>query len=386
MNRATLELPCQVCGRKALNEVPGFTDLDRITSDCRPFKCGGTLAVCGECAAVQKISNDQWLREISEIYQHYNVYSQGGGEEQMVLDPVSGGPKRRSVVLARLLHETNQLPDMGLALDVGCGNGATLRAFSGEFSSWKLYGHDLNAKSLKTLRQIPRFNQFFAGSLENIDEKFHLVSMIHSLEHFPNPLSILKVLREKVRDDGYLFVEVCNVEENPFDLLVADHLMHFSPSSLGAISTQAGFATVKLETSWVKKELSLLSNLSRNQSIPLRTDPIQTMSEIAEKVIWLRQLKDTALRASEENQNFGIFGTSIAATWLANYLGDRVKYFVDEDPSRTGRPFMGKPVLAPGSVPDSSTVFIALAPKLASAIRERLSYLSLKFLQMPASF
>jgi hypothetical protein len=110
------------------------------------------------------------------------------------------------------------------------------------------------------------------------------------------------------------------------------------------------------------------------------------MSEIAEKVIWLRQLKDTALHASKENQKFGIFGTSIAATWLANYLGDRVKYFVDEDPSRIGRIFMGKPVLAPDSVPDSSTVFIALAPKLASAISERLSHLSLKFLQMPAPF
>ncbi|MBI3563091.1 MAG: methyltransferase domain-containing protein [Gammaproteobacteria bacterium] len=368
----------------ALNEVLGFAELNRVTSDCKPFKCGGRLTVCGECAAVQKIPNDQWLREISEIYLHYNVYSQGGGEEQIVLDSVTGKPKRRSVVLASRLHETNQLPDIGWLLDVGCGNGATLRAFSDEFLTWKLYGHDLDVKPHESIRKIPRFDRYFTGNLENIDDKFHLVSMIHSLEHFQNPLSVLKILHEKVHDDGHLFVEVCNVEENPFDLLVADHLMHFSPSSLESISIQAGFAMVKLETSWIKKELSMLSNLHGNQSTPLRLDPIRTLSEIAKKVRWLRQLKDTALRASQENQNFGIFGTSIAATWVANYLGDEIKYFVDEDPSRTGRSYMGKPVLAPDNVPDSATVFIALSPKLASAIRERLSYLPLKFLQMPA--
>lgn len=76
----------------------------------------------------------------------------------------------------------------------------------------------------------------------------------------------------------------------------------------------------------------------------------------------------------------GLFGTSIAGTWLATEAEDAVAFFVDEDMSRRGRPHLGKPVYAPTEAPSGSQVFLGLPPELAAAIRKRLANLDLNLI------
>ena len=54
---------------------------------------------------------------------------------------------------------------------------------------------------------------------------------------------------------------------------------------------------------------------------------------------------------------FGIFGTSVAATWLASGLGDAVKFLVDEDPVRDGRLHLGRPIPRPEQVPPTAVMY-----------------------------
>lgn len=363
---------CQVCSEQALQPIAEFEQLPRITSDCQPFPPGGKLTVCGICGTVQKIPDKDWLQDIGHIYQNYQVYGLADGEEQIVLDPATGEPQKRSLVLMRQLRETRALPASIQALDVGCGNGVTLRAMSAFFPEWKLYGNELDASNLARLEKIAGFQQFFAGALNEIPQMFDFVSMVHSLEHFTQPLQALKDLRKRVRDSGFLFVEVCNVEENPFDILVADHLMHFSPASLARIARRAGFDSLRLETGWVKKEVSFLASAVDQMGTHIAGDPAGILESVWKNVVWLRHLIEKAKKAAATSGGIGLFGTSIAASWLATELGDRVKFFVDEDTNRVGRSYMGKPVFLPSDVPESSLVYLALAPTLAASISERL--------------
>lgn len=80
--------------------------------------------------------------------------------------------------------------------------------------------------------------------------------------------------------------------------------------------------------------------------------------------------------------SFGIFGTSIAATWFAGFLGDRVDFFVDEDPMRQQQRFMGKPVYAPDRVQPEATVLLALAPHTQVNVRRRLEPLGIRFINL----
>jgi SAM-dependent methyltransferase len=368
--------PCLICGESALRAVPGFAALPRISSDCRSFAAGGELAVCGNCAMVQKIPDARWLAEIAAIYSGYAAYSLAGGEEQLVLDPRTGTPRKRSEVLMSALQEGGGLSGIARALDVGCGHGVTLMAMANAFPGWELFGHELDASKEEALRRITGFRQLHTGDFSTIEQTFDFISMIHSLEHFVEPLQTLRLLRGITNPGGRLFVEVCNVDENPFDLLVADHLSHFSPASLAFAASRAGYLVSRVETAWVKKEVSLLAIRAADETHASTAPPPdgrEAHARITASVDWLESLISTARATANRSGSFGIFGTSIAGTWLAAALGDAVAFFVDEDPHRIGREYMGKPVLAPQAVASGSTVFLALAPTLAQAIGRRLS-------------
>jgi hypothetical protein len=208
--------------------------------------------------------------------------------------------------------------------------------------------------------------------------------MIHSLEHFVEPLKTLQKVSEITEQHGYLFVEVCNLEENPFDLLVADHLTHFSPKTLEYAVSRVGFEVELMQTAWIKKEISMLAKHSDSELTPLRpNDGEAVMERTILAVRWLSGLIASANRAAQESKEFGIFGTSIAGTWLGAALVGKVAFFVDEDPNRIGKQFMGKPIISPKSIPSGTTVYLALAPVLAEDIGKRLTYSNprVKFIQ-----
>lgn len=392
-----VSMGCIVCGTTCTpRTIDGFERLRRITSDCRAFGANGYLAVCMECGAVQKRVDAQWLQEIDDIYRNYSTYYQSGGDEQIVFDRRSGEPRRRSDVLISCLTTHGNWQESMDVLDVGCGNGATLRAMSQVFPQWRLHGFELSDGTLDRLKTIPGFQRLYSGSFARIQRSFDLVSMIHAIEHFENPTQTLRELQPIV-GAGRLFIEVCNINENPFDILVADHLVHFSPHTLTVLLQRAGFTVTTVATDWVAKEISLLAQPAAEEneicaSAPTDQLPEMVYSRISNYVVWLTSLVEKARdtldankKSGDRSRAFGLFGTSIAATWLADQLGDQLSFFVDEDSSRIGRQHMGRPILSPADVPAASTVFIALAPVVAQSIAQRLTTAHVNWVLPPPS-
>ncbi len=332
-----------------------------------PFRSGGRLLICRECGAAQSPADRQWMEEIAEIYAAYRVYHQSGGVEQYVSDPATGTLRRRSQVLLDKLRTVPGLPQSGSVLDVGCGNGSTLQAFSGR-GGWRLYGLEMDTRSLSALREIEGFETLYTRTPAELPCTFDLVTMVHALEHFPEPGRTLRDLREKIAPGGRLFIEAPNAEDNPFDYLVADHRMHFSPATLSRLVEEAGWTVDCLATNWVSKELSLVVRPGRFED----RRPQRAAERVAEQVEWLHRLIGAAREASAGSSSFGLFGTSIAATWLGGVLGGGVSFFVDEDANRIGRTHMGRPILSPAQVPPGSVVFLALIPQIAERIAARL--------------
>ncbi|MBI3044295.1 MAG: class I SAM-dependent methyltransferase [Betaproteobacteria bacterium] len=366
-----------------LHEIAGFRQLPRVTSDSKPFRQGGRLFVCESCGMAQKIADAEWLGETAEIYRDYEMYHQSAANDQPVFDPVSGRPSGRCEVLARRLLEAGVLPASGALLDVGAGSGAMLAAFSAACRGWTLFGLDLDDRKQQALAAIPRFERLFTVPIEQLPRQFDLVTLIHSLEHFPDPLTTLRALRGKIAPGGRLFVEVNNVERQPFDLVVADHLCHFTPRSLAFMAARAGYGAESARTDWVNKEISLLAAAEPGTSKSESSDARAAIGKVESEVAWLGGMLEHA-RALAEGARFGIFGTSVAATWLAAGLGDAVAFFVDEDPAREGRAHLGRPIFKPSQVPQGAIVYLAFAREIADAIRGRLAGLPATLAAPPA--
>lgn len=367
------EATCSICGTGEIEELAEYRSLRRVTSDCRAWPAGGRIGVCRVCGAVQKPADEAFLAEIDEIYRSYAIYHQAAGAEQAVFEQSSGLPASRSVRLLEKFWRHANLESVGRMLDVGCGNGATLRAFGQVAPGWMKAGTEFDAKYRAEIESIPNTEPLHVGPVDNVTGPFDVITMIHVLEHIVDPVTILETLHGKLAPGGLLLIEVPHHPANPFELLIADHRTHFTADSMTRALVAAGFEIVSVDEDWIPKELSIVARPAKGRAAGLPpNDPAAAWTRVAASIAWLRQTADR-LRDLGSTCPLGLFGTSIAGTWLAAEAGDHIHFFVDEDPNRAGSTYLGKPVYAPANMPPGSRVFVGLPPAVAAGICARLA-------------
>jgi SAM-dependent methyltransferase len=361
--------------------VPEFSQLRRVTSDCRPWKTGGRLGVCDACATVQAVVDAQWQAECREIYQSYTIYAQGGGAEQRVFDSCSGASASRSDQLLERLTEVLDLPKQGRLIDIGCGNGGLLRNFSRRHPAWRLCGSEFDEKHRASIETIPGFEKFFSGDVRELTGEFDICSLIHVLEHIESPREFLAALRNKLKTDGLLIVELPAYRQNPFELLIADHATHFDAATIEALLANAEFKSLHVTDEWIPKELSVVARAL--PPLAARTRPTSE-SHLSSAIHWLDAVRREAADLARHSPSFGIFGTSIAATWLFSELDGKTGFFVDEDPNRVGGTHLGLPIYRESEVPPGSDVYVALPPEISAAVAARLGSGTAHYHSVPA--
>ena len=375
---------CHIC-KGQLDEFKNFSDLYQVTSDCRPWRKDGHLCICQKCGIVQKPVTRQWKRDAEDIYNCYEMYKQAGGLEQSIFDQSSGANEVRSRKIVSWLFDIG-LPQTGTLLDIGCGNGAFLKAFSYVYPNYELAGLELDEKNKDELESINGVKKLYIGNVDVLDKCFDVIVMVHALEHIPDPVKYLISISKKLKEGGYLFVEVPHLEKSPFDILIADHCTHFDLESIRKVAQKSGYEPVKTASDYIPKELSLFFKWSGDQNgqkIGIFFDGSKNLKKrklsVNENILWLLKFINEGERLSGE---VGIFGTSISATWLATSLGNKVSFFVDEDVNRIGRTHLGKPIYSPNNIQMDSTnnILMPLREDIASKICKR--YETLNFITL----
>jgi SAM-dependent methyltransferase len=357
--------------------MPEFGEFHRIASDCKPWPPGGALGVCGHCGCAQAVIDAAWHSDIKQIYAGYAPYYQSAGAEQSVFDQ-SGAATSRSIRLVSRLHAEAPLAAEGRLLDIGCGNGALLRSFSRTFTGWTLAGLDVHDHLRPVIEGIERVEHLYTCPLEEVPGRFQLVSLIHVLEHIESPRDYLVSLRDKLEPSGLVLIQVPDCEQNPFVLMVADHASHFFLPVLKRIVESAGYEVIIATNNWVAKELTIVARKGTGTPrAELLAAPRNSDAALLRRnQEWLKRLVQQG-RTLAARRPFGLFGSSIAASWLANELRGSIDFFLDEDPNRPGHSFFGCPILHPNQAPAGARVLIALQPAVAGEIARRMQTLGL---------
>lgn len=361
---------CHVCRTGALRLIPGFETLKRVTSDAKPFAAGGSIAGCKRCGTIQKPTTARWQAEADAIYAAYTIYHNAGGAEQNVFTCGGGQPESRSSRLIGEVCERVGLPERGRMLDLGCGNGAMLRSFSKRLPGWTLVGNELGDSNRATIEAIVRVEELSVGQPEDVPGSFDAVTMLHVLEHVPNPVAYLKRVAGKLNPGGLAIVEVPDHRHGAFDLVVADHCTHFTLATLRAAFEAAGLEVVAAADDIVPKELTVIGRPGG------AVKPLDQSSALSESIRTVERqigwLKDLARRGREAGPGVGVFGTSLGGAWLLGELGEAIAFFVDEDPAKIGMTWDGRPILHPRDVPAGATVIIGLPDSIAANVKRRL--------------
>jgi 2-polyprenyl-3-methyl-5-hydroxy-6-metoxy-1,4-benzoquinol methylase len=375
---------CHACaGEVPVIEAPALQSL--VGSDCTPVAGEVRVGVCRACGLLQKDTSPAWSKLCQEIYGNYRIYHQAAGHEQKARGSRNGQFGPRSELIAAFLRQSISLPHAGCVLDIGCGNGAFLRAMHKFFPDWWVTGTDLNdafrgeIQAISTRASFRRSDELAAGR-----NRYDVVSLVHCIEHIPAPVAYLADARRHLKPSGLLLIEVPDAELNPFDLVVADHASHFSKAMLVAVVEAAGYDVLVCGNLVVSKEITLLARPLHDRSIGrLRGSRAAANSTAQRNLAWLAATLEQARRLTGENRPFGIFGTSIAGVWIGSALGSGIEFYVDEDELRIGRKYFGAPIIAPADIPSGGIVFVCLEPKLAGAIAARHQHSGRRFVTPP---
>ena len=312
------------------------------------------------------------------------MYGQAGGAEQISFDLGAGAGLARSVRIAAWLAGWAQLPKWGNLLDIGCGNGAFLKAFGASQPGWTMTGCELDGRNRAAIEAIPGVDKLHVGPIAAFGGQFDMVVLVHALEHVVDPVSFLASISPLMRPGAHLLIQVPDLRNSPFDLLIADHCSHFSAMTLANAVTRAGFVIERLVDQCVDKELTLVCRQAANPDADNRDTGANTVGDAAAAQAHLAWLADLASQARATEGQVAIFGSSISATWLASLVGERLQCFVDEDPSRSGRSHLGRPIVSPDQVPANIPVLVPLRPDIARSVISRLTVLGPRFIEPPA--
>ncbi len=372
---------CHVCSNPSLLAATPMTQMEYITSDCRPAGAAQlSYTYCDCCALFTTVPTLAWRERCNEIYRSYVAHRQSGGKDESTYGPTGVPVGRSEMIMEEVSARITGAPKTWL--DFGCGSGTLLVAVGRVFSDTALIGLDFDRHTEDGILAIPKVTRFVTSMSDVAEASTEVVSLIHVLEHLSEPVEHLAEIRRAMTRDGLLVIQVPDVEANPYALTVIDHAIHFERAGLYRLVEAAGFTVEIVTNSLVVGELTCIARVraiadsetadgyrsmtSSCLSASSQTPPgIRALEYLAEVQEWLASCATT-------KSALGIFGTSIAGTWAGATLGFANDFWVDENEDRIGGDWYGRPVLSPKDVPANSLVVLPLAPAKARAAYRRL--------------
>jgi 2-polyprenyl-3-methyl-5-hydroxy-6-metoxy-1,4-benzoquinol methylase len=208
--------------------------------------------ICHQCGLVYQSPRMTEAERQAFYQQGYRTLYQG--QESPKPADIAAQEARARVILDFL---GERIRPASSVLDIGCSTGILLQQFQKHYQA-HAYGVEPGIK----FREYAQASGLVVySSLEELNlassRHFHLISMMHVLEHLPDPLIYLKNLRSLLEPDGWLLLEVPNLYAH--DCFEVAHLISFSPHSLSQLVRKAGYEILQLR----------IHGLPRSRLIPL---------------------------------------------------------------------------------------------------------------------
>lgn len=262
--------------KKKFMKIPSFGPLEAIPCpNCQTseFDTVATQSIFGEdfkivrCKKCGLIHTNprptkEWKKRFYDP--EYNGYIEEKGRDFVYLP----SPKREPANHMILNFICNQFnPRKARVIDIGCATGDFVKI--AEDYGFEAFGCDFSKAALCYGYQKYQLKlvQGAAESLPLADETFDFVTMLHLIEHFPNPFSAIKEAKRILRKGGIFIVETpnyltyyyiqrylsflipiyCKITGR-YDLpwFPFDHLFHWTHKTLIGALSQEGFDYIQL--------------------------------------------------------------------------------------------------------------------------------------------
>ncbi len=358
---------CRIC--KGVFGVPVYESLRSVsvTSLCQVLEGGTRVWCCNSCGHTQT----EPLPALDKFYaEDYHILTANEQEDQLYALCNSRKIFRTEHQVVTLLEKLD-LRANAQVLDYGCGKASTLKELCAQRSDVEPHVYDVGEQYRSFWNSfVHEENQAVCDLPDQWVGRFDAVISFFALEHVSDPHKFVSQVHRLLRESGTFYFLVPNLFVNPADLLVVDHINHFSRSSLCHLLEGNGFTVRQLDDgvhtgAWVgvaekgATEASVLPPDSVCAGVVDISTYWRTFSGRVEK--FEKSVKDEA----------AIYGSGLYGTFIYTCLKqpERITCFLDQNPHRQKQTLMGKRIFAPESLPESiRRLYIGLNPSVAREV------------------
>jgi 2-polyprenyl-3-methyl-5-hydroxy-6-metoxy-1,4-benzoquinol methylase len=335
-----MSIKCSFCSSNDIQIIDkDYSKFFTVTSDNQILENFiESLYQCTSCTLVQKKINSTYLTRLNNIYSKYNretlnndeiiIYSENNNHDKII-------SQSRSELLVSSLHQKIKVSKNAKILDFGCGGGALLSEFRKISQNYQLFGIDYEENNKYFKNYIDQEIYYLGNDIDKCHIKFDIVIMSHVLEHLTEPMNFLQSIKKNMNENSILNIRVPNIINNIIDLIVSDHVFHFSVESLQYNLINAGYEIIGFDDYSRKNEISALVKLNSNNLISKNIN-------INFQKFETKKLHDLQKKLIQQHDINVIYGTSTFSTWAVQFM-NKIINFVDD--GRTGYNFHGKKVL-----------------------------------------
>ncbi len=374
-------MTCNICAT-GLDE-PVYESETSLTSVFDIFPQPTRVRICRNCGHLQ---TDE-IEDAAAFYDTEYTFLTGSEDEDHIYEVHDGNKIYRTGHQIDVLRRKLELDAATKILDYGCAKSSMMRTLQKDQPALSPFLYDVSD------RYVPFWEKFAEPSNWAVyrmpsswDGYFDVVTSFFALEHITRPAEVVDQIMRLLTPGGVFYGIVPNVLTNSADLIVIDHVNHFTRSSLDCLLTSAGLEVQEID-----------AEVHRGAFVFIATRPMESTGatwavnekEVVETSRALHGLAEfwssaaARLRDAEQDTaddgELAVYGAGFYGAFIKSCLlqPERIRCFIDQSPFLQSRGVAGVPVLPPDDLPqDIHKVFVGLNPRHAKEVIENVAAFS----------
>lgn len=365
---------CNVCDKSKLNLIYESADNLSVTTMNKVIPGRTSVYFCECCGHLQ--TNE--LDNIKQYYQEEYKVNLASEDEDQIYSVINGQPVYRAIHQANTLMKKVKFNHDARVLDYGCAKSPTLKNVLEQINHINPFMYDVTDKYIPYWQKFPKAAEW---SIHNLNPAWYgtmdVVLSFYALEHVADLHEAISNIKKLLKPGGIFYFLVPNVYQNTADFIVADHINHFSRSSLSVLLSRNGFTDIDIDATAHEAAFVVCASLQDKQD---RDDVNLVNIDLAEVL----NNKDAALKmanywtniitriqafeASIDEGAIAIYGAGFYGNFIATAMmnPEKISCFFDQNQYLQNTKIRNRPVLSPDDIPaEVQHVLVGMNPQRA---------------------
>lgn len=368
-----MTMKCSVCNSCATALIYESASDISLTSLCQ-FQYGKTkIWQCSACGHL-------FGRELSDTRGYYST------DYRILLDHEDEDQiyeVQADRIVYRIEHQLDTLLSMvdfkngARFLDYGCAKGAMSKRLIATRPDLQIHLFDVSESYREYWRSFIGHERCAVDDIpEDWKSSFDIVTSFFAMEHIPDPLATARMIRDLLSDGGCFYGIVPDPLGNYADLVVIDHVNHFTQSSLFCLLRQAGFENIHISRDVHRGALVFKASTTGSTSI----SPTVELEEARTACAFWMSISNRIWVAEDQyaDKAAAIYGSGFYGAYIGSLLRrpGNLRCFLDASPFQQGKQLMARPIFAPSALPqDIEVLYVGLNPAFARNIISQMDWI-----------